>query len=604
MTRKHFMFLTAVVLIGMWAVSCAGDYSVNDTPINTAVKLQVGDISANTAEITLSPTQDVASFIVAGPALAGSFDYVGADAIASLAWIKENGSEYPAPFSQVYAELESGTGYFLGFVALDASGTIVSAPSFGSFKTKDTGISVKAELEGDSAPFIYSWSIEPNEYTECYKYIVSWDAALVDAEDASILEMVAAGGSGVTNAEEAVYESRNMDKKSPFIVAAVPFDALGKAGKGSIARIYTREVVAVNCNGSLTELSQSDSEVAIFEGEVTLPAKASFTISRSGEEYGFTSFSGNGGVGLLEGQTNTAAPCADLAGSTFKETIYKSVGRMELGGNAFWTNMPTEVKVKVVADFSREDGIPRYRLDVVESDPAVVLRENFELCVAGGYYWVGKISGPKYPETDPQALDGTEAVTPGAAGYTDGGTAMMKSDPADPDTEAVVPCELYLKNRDLEGWSFQRVYEHALAIRLGKSGSTYVPTSLTTPELSKLSAGSTISVEVKLSRLGTGSDPISIGVLGGGSIDSASYGNHKSTASNDGGSKIVDGEFRADAEVCPVVANADVDKPVSTVTLTISNAGPQTRISVYPCKSNSGISNSRCFCHGITITKK
>ena len=68
MTRKHFMFLTAVVLIGMWAVSCAGDYSVNDTPINTAVKLQVGDISANTAEITLSPTQDVASFIVAGPA--------------------------------------------------------------------------------------------------------------------------------------------------------------------------------------------------------------------------------------------------------------------------------------------------------------------------------------------------------------------------------------------------------------------------------------------------------------------------------------------------------------------------------------------------------
>ena len=104
------MFLTAVVLIGMWAVSCAGDYSVNDTPINTAVKLQVGDISANTAEITLSPTQDVASFIVAGPALAGSFDYVGADAIASLAWIKENGSEYPAPFSQVYAELESATG--------------------------------------------------------------------------------------------------------------------------------------------------------------------------------------------------------------------------------------------------------------------------------------------------------------------------------------------------------------------------------------------------------------------------------------------------------------------------------------------------------------
>ena len=52
------------------------------------------------------------------------------------------------------------------------------------------------------------------------------------------------------------------------------------------------------------------------------------------------------------------------------------------------------------------------------------------------------------------------------------------------------------------------------------------------------------------------------------------------------------------------MANADVDKPVSTITLTISNAGPQTRISVYPCKSNSGISNSRCFCHGITITKK
>lgn len=610
MKRKTLFVFAATALVGMAAVSCEGDYNLNDTQINTAVRLISDEITATDAVIDLSPTQDVASFIVAGPVVNGTFNYAGADAISKLNWIKENGQTFEAPYSVTHEKLVPGTTYMMGFVALNDKGTVVSAPSFGTFTTKTIGVTVKAAMTGKTAPFNYTFSIEPNEYTPSFKYITSYDPAIVNADDADIEALVKAGGAGVETSKVTVEESESRDEKEDFIVAALPFDKVGRAGNISIARVYTSDMVSVVCNGRSTNLKQPDKSVMFFTGEVDLPAKSTFTISNNGVQYGYTSFSGNGGVGELEEHPNMASPAKMFSLTTYKKYAYKAIGRMtemEDGGNAFWTNMSKDCKVKVTADFTATDGIPRYRFDIVETDPNVILRENFELFVAGGYYWVcgsnDMAKGPGYENNDPAVIDGTEPVIQDKIGYTEGGTLMLTSPGIEP-TESSNPCEAYIKNRDLAGWSYERVYEHALAIRVGKSSKSYITTYLTTPEFSALTAGSTISVEVILSRMGGGADPISVGVIGSGSISGASYSIHTGASNVDAGSKITAGEFMADAEVCPVIANADRDKPVTTVTLTINNAGPDTRISVYPCKENTNISDSRFYCHGITITKK
>ncbi|MGM9742324.1 MAG: hypothetical protein ACI3ZC_04630 [Candidatus Cryptobacteroides sp.] len=607
MTLKHSSLSMAAAILGLFATSCVNDYTINDTDINTAVKMDVSEVSACDATLTLTPTQEVSSYIFAGPVEDGTFDHVGSDAIAGLEWIKANGKSYPSPFSETFGNLDPATSYLVGYVAVNEKGVIVSAPSFGTFKTGTTGLTVKADCTGEKAPFIYTYSIVPNSSTASFRYIATSDPATVKYDETSLYELLAQGGDGVLTSQAAVDVTEEHAKKQDFLVAALPYDKLGRPGKVVTANVYTSTVVGVMCGGQLQVLGQADPDVAVYEGEVNLPAKASFTISCNGEEYGYVSYSGNGGVGRLDTQSNTAAPVSVFKYSTYVKYLYKSVGQMTLEGNPFWTNMNGDARVKVRADFSNEDGIPRYRLDIVETDSKVVFRENFDFLVAGGYYWAADkagAAGPGYPDNDPSVIEGTEACVPGKAAYTDGGTLMLKSSGGD-DVEGVIPGASYLKNRDLEGWEYFRCYEQALAVRIGKSDKTYIETRLTTPALKALASPSTVVVEVVLSRLGAGTDPVAISTTGGGRLVSATYFTHVSPSEVDGTAKINSAnEFLADAEVCPQVANADLNKPISTIRIVVEEATSDTKISVYPYKGNAGIANSRCFCHGITVTGK
>jgi hypothetical protein len=174
--------------------------------------------------------------------------------------------------------------------------------------------------------------------------------------------------------------------------------------------------------------------------------------------------------------------------------VDKSIGQLSLtdeDGELFWMATGSGGKVWVRVDLSYSDNIPRYYIALQRDEPAVVLRESFDLFSWGGDWMMGKITDAfRYlgSAVNPADYDGTE---PALTTMSVGSTTATAAAPAGIDG-TLAP--LYVKNRDLAGWEVTNLYEHAGYPRLS-TGSNYYGI-LKTPRFgSKLTGASQVKVE-------------------------------------------------------------------------------------------------------------
>ncbi|MGI6312726.1 MAG: hypothetical protein ACOXZI_00080 [Candidatus Cryptobacteroides sp.] len=125
-----------LIIMGALLLSCEKTWH-NDSPIDTAVAASFSNLTSSTVTISLTATNEVASYLVTDPALADAVAYLAMDAIERLAYIQEHGRESDAPYEKSYSTLSASTTYAIGFVACKADGTICSAPTFSTFTTTD-----------------------------------------------------------------------------------------------------------------------------------------------------------------------------------------------------------------------------------------------------------------------------------------------------------------------------------------------------------------------------------------------------------------------------------------------------------------------------------
>lgn len=351
---------------------------------------------------------------------------------------------------------------------------------------------------------------------------------------------------------------------------------------------------------SLTETATGSK---VFEGTVDVAATSEFTISISGEEYGFASHSGAGGLGKIT-SANTSLPCYNFAtAATAKSNLFYEVSRaigvmakISGGGNKFTTSLAAAGKALVRVDLN--GATPKYYMELVKNaDPSVVFHENFDLCTYGGDYMVA-IAGTK-----DSAMDG---VTPGSkGGVTANNPSFVFDYPIAGTASGGVASNTYLENRGFQGWVFEYAGERPGCLQLC-SGSA--PGNITTPKMSKLSAATDVTLRLDIARFSTTSvDPIKVVIVGGGEIVS---GHVDIEAYKAAGTAAASKDYTigaasfdiVDDQYCPhTLANGDADKPHSVFTFQVKGMTPDSKVLI-DCPK--GAKNApRCFIFDIKVTK-
>ena len=346
-------------------------------------------------------------------------------------------------------------------------------------------------------------------------------------------------------------------------------------------------------DGKILELNQTGDN--IWTAKTTSAAKCSFFIIKDGIEYGFTSYSGNGGIGTIKNEFSI------LPFYTFPEAEYyvrESIGQMCTDNkNDFWIELPDEREINIRIYGSPSDNILRYHIYLSDNaDDSIVLEEHFDLLTHGGdWAQAGKNKqAGRYSGSDSAAgnIDGTEPGTEFAT-YTTSGYEI---------TSHTEVSATYLHNRNLDGWEISNCYEFPGYIRLSLSSKGEQKYgALTTPALTDLAPGSTITVKFDGLRFASNGG-IPIKVIGSGNITSA-YAvvegkGEKVTITPSGDGK----NFIITEALCPKHANADL-KSWSFFTFTVEGAGPDTKISWDTDKADETSGNTRFCLDNIVISK-
>ena len=330
-------------------------------------------------------------------------------------------------------------------------------------------------------------------------------------------------------------------------------------------------------------------------------------------------YSGVAGVGTFTQKEYIAYPPVGTSQDGLTYTVSKSIGRMSAvseGGRKFWTNTDASEKMTVRIDLSYEDKIPRYYFRVVDATD-VILHESFDLFAYSGDYM--KPANGCSVEMTPDAVDGTEPGVMQAFDLTNANGAnknevgYMKThfDYPEQVNGKVLASELYIRNRDMEGWTILSCGEKVGAIQLSVSAAKAFGV-LTTPCLEKINGKENVILEIDMARFSTSSkNKIAVRIEGDGEFSSGEV-------TVDGQEKVVLTEAVAskkeylvgyEKNICPPsVANGDPDKPVSHFRFAISGASPETRISIDSSVDanengdNSGA--SRCFVFDLKVTRE
>ena len=357
-------------------------------------------------------------------------------------------------------------------------------------------------------------------------------------------------------------------------------------------------VWARTSDGSLYELKESES--GIYTAAITCKASDDITILIENTPYGFTAYSGNGGIGTVN------SVYATVPFYTYPAAVYyvrESLGQMtakteDADINKFWVNVSgSTCKIDVEIDCTNADKTPRYRLKLVENeDPSIILEQYFDLMVYGGdWIQTGKVasSGRKLASTSPAAIDGTEPAT-ATASYTTFGINISSDKDAAP---------AYLANRGLTDWGIKYCYEFPGYVRLSNSasGSNMYYGVLTTPKLSKLTAASIVTVTFDAVRFASEHD-IPVKVLNAGTIASAQVvvegsGSAASIAPESGGKSI-----NITSAHCPKHGNEALKK-WSNFSITIEGATAETQICWDTTGAGSTSANGRICLDNIVVRK-
>ena len=615
-----------ILLLGIPLVFSCERTEEPDTLVSAAIGISVDNVLTSSAEVTVSSKQDnVVSCIISLPQKYEEVaDYLDMDAVARYDYIREHGSEHglePA----LFRKLEPTSKYFVGAMGLDADGNVITAPVFMTFETGSMNVRLNAVYTGmtDSGKYGFSASVTPDEATAEYMYL--FDESHVASSKEELTEYILSEGEGVKKASGKQDITLESDSRM-VIVAVIPFDMDGNMGElATMVAAGEMTLVTVDLNGVVALESREDNE-NIYEGVVDVPSGPhEFTVTVDGVQYGAVPYSGVAGVGTFTQKEYIAYPAVGIGqdGSNYVErpltyTVSKSIGRMSAvseGGRKFWTNTDASEKMTVRIDLSYEDKIPRYYFRVVDATD-VILHESFDLFAYSGDYM--KPANGCSVEMTPDKVDGTEPGVMQAFDLTNANGAnknevgYMKThfDYPEQVNGKVLASELYIRNRDMEGWTILSCGEKVGAIQLSVSAAKAFGV-LTTPCLEKINGKEDVILEIDMARFSTSSkNRIAVRIEGDGEFSS--------------GEVTVDGQEKVDLteavaskkqylvgyedNICPPsVSNSDPDKPVSHFRFAISGASPETRISIDSSvdanekRDNSGA--SRCFVFDLKVTK-
>ncbi|MDR1337043.1 MAG: hypothetical protein LBK22_09460 [Tannerella sp.] len=291
----------------------------------------------------------------------------------------------------------------------------------------------------------------------------------------------------------------------------VPTDP-GDTPGGTVDTDYDVAIVAGDNVIGLDETAVA----GVYAKTIDFTASARFGIAIHKVSYGFSKYSGNGGIGNV---LTDFATLPHYNGGTY--IIDKSRGQLSASGEDLWINTAADAKVYVEVDLSYADEIPRYFLRLIEDDNSIVLKESFDLFVWGGD-WVQAKKGSSRNGTSTSAIthDGTEIATPNVDNITGVGTSHISSN-VSIDYDAT----LFLKNRGMAEWDVDNIYEMAGYVRISTTPSAGNPPRygyLKTPALDKLTAATDITVEFDLCRFASKGN-IAFLVEGAGAITSGQF---------------------------------------------------------------------------------
>lgn len=606
---KRTLFYAALVLAASVLGSCAKEGGVDRGDINAAIKLTVDDITATSAVVNAVCAQEnVVGCYYVSPVLTSEADLLNMDAIDRKAYILEHGQKVSIPFSDnVSKKLLAGTGYTVAVLGYDEAGVFRTAPWFTTFTTGKATVSTSASLKSQEGGYTFGYSVVRGENTASVKYIVSTDPAVTSLEADALKALIQKGGSDVkTSSEDIPAGTVASPVKCDLVVAAIAIDDMGREGEFSSSNFSTETTVKLSGDGVSAKLTAPVKGVDIFEGSVKMPKSSSFAISINGIDYGFTDYSGNGGVGTVN-NVKSAMPVYNFTEAmTYKFVVSKAIGQMTTiadGGNKFWTNLTADTDVFVRVDLTNEDGIARYYFEVPEKDENVVFYEGFDLSVYGGFYQApvagtGNSASVSY-------MDGTEPGTKGSSSSTSNGIDSVTWPENAPRSETgwnAVLSETLVKNWGLEDWTFAgRCNLSAGHIRIQASSSNNL-CYVVTPKFTKLTAPTTVTVTIHaFCFAATLAGDFEIAVLGAGKFTKSACTNTYGY-SGEGGT-LTDTVFTPEANLLPKETNSVVNKSIATIVLTVEGATADTQIRFGKDVALAAGNNGRVCIDDIKVTK-
>ncbi|WP_295938317.1 hypothetical protein [uncultured Alistipes sp.] len=339
-------------------------------------------------------------------------------------------------------------------------------------------------------------------------------------------------------------------------------------------------------SGGVFELTETAAASKIFTATVGFNATDEFEILVNGVPYGFTTFSGNGGVGTVTHAKATV--------NTPDYYVRESVGQMskkegDVDINKFWISVSSSCEVLITVDNSYADEIPRYFLKLVEqSNPSILLEQYFDLMSLGGNWLTGK-SGKTGGSTNATTMDGTEPASPTAVSAATLGVTVASHTTAKAE---------YIANRGLEGWEVTNCYEFLGVFRLSSPGNGI----LTTPKMTALTAPTTITLTFDAVVFGTTTNNIPVKILNAGTISSAQVkvkgGASVSITPESGNTSFIITQAH-----CPTDYGGNTNpKPLSNFTVVIQNATADTQVS-WDTTGIETVSTARMCLDNIVIKK-
>lgn len=352
-------------------------------------------------------------------------------------------------------------------------------------------------VETESGVTTFTWKAVARAEGYAYKLDDEADFTCVGADVLSFAKSGLAGGEHVFR----IYAVGNGDDSMDSPVQEFAFNIVDTS----------RGVFVRKTSGAIIAMTESQNKV--FTAAIDCAAQDSFLILIDDVKHGFTAFSGNGGVGQVN-SLFAAVPFYNGVNYFVRESLGQLAS--ELSGeetelNALYVNMDRECRLEVTVDRSNSDGVPRYRMKLVESDDSIVLAQYFDLMVYGGD-WPNYKGGTGFKETVGAGVDGT------APGRKNEGTGTQLG--AELVSSSAAGVETYLENRNMTGWTAEYVYEFPSCIRLCNSSPKTAVGVLVTPKLTAMTGPAKVTATFDGMRFASEGD-IRVSVLNAGTIASA-----------------------------------------------------------------------------------